>query len=108
MEKAPRWIAWAMIANLIIFNGERALYRLKPLWKNTQRQQAAQLLEKIPELKESRSIKTVTENPPELGLLFGRFQGNSQHAKFIVQLSTDKKCARPIEETADFRVCYSQ
>jgi hypothetical protein len=105
-NKVNKYTLYTFCTLLVFFNLERAIYRLKPLWKNNLRSDAAQLLKQLPELNTTRSIRARSSNPPELGLLFGRFQGNSLSAKYLVQHISEKECTKLVRVSRNFRVCH--
>ena len=105
MENAHSKITFAIIFLMTIFTLERGGYRLKPIWKSKLRQDALSLMSEVTDLGK-KSFYSTRQNPPELGLLFGQFQGKSKKATYEIQLTGDKnKCAPVVTQNNSFRVC---
>jgi len=98
-------LLWFFCTLLIFFSLERGVYRLKPLWKNFYRSDALDMIEKFPDLR-SKPIFTKRKNPPEIGLLFGQFQGHSKKAKYeIIQRSVQPSCSNLQYANSSFVAC---
>ena len=104
MEGANNKIIISIICLMIIFTFERGFYRLKPIWKNSLRSNASDIINQVPEILNQRAIKTRHSNPPEIGLLFGKFQGNSMKAKYLINHS-QSNCLNKITSNKSFLIC---
>jgi hypothetical protein len=100
------WIRYFFIVCLIILNLEGSFYLIKPIWKNSYRKDAISIMQTVPGVQQERSIATNKENPPEIGLLFGKFQGKTRKSKYFIQFSNNKKrCSPIVKENKSFRIC---
>ena len=88
LKLSPIFLGFCVL--LVIFNVERGIYRLKPIWKSSKREKAVRLLKENPSLRSARAIQTKTANPPEKGLLFGKFQGETKPLSEDIQLELDR------------------
>jgi len=107
MEGANEKIIIAIISLMTIFTFERGFYRLKPIWKNSLRSNARDIINQLPEILNQRAIKTRHSNPPEIGLLFGKFQGSSERARFKIMRSGES-CSSKIKSNSDFVLCHNK
>ena len=108
MEEAPKNLNIAIVSMMTIFTLERGFYRLKPIWKNSYRQDANALIQEIPDLN-ATAFYNIRQDPPEVGLLFGQFQGKAKKAKYKIEFQyRDKKCHPAISENNSFRVCLNK
>ena len=106
MENAHFKANLAIIFLMFVFTLERGIYRLKPIWKNNNRQKVMRLLNENPELESESVIRTTISNPPEVGLLLGKFQGDSKLARFFLKRAGEKCKSKIVKE--DFFICDNQ
>ena len=105
MENTHSKLIVSIIFLMTVFTFERGIYRIKPLWKNKLRADSMTIIDKLSDLNK-RPFYTFRQNPPELGLLIGQFQGKSKKAKYEVQYHGDKeKCSPVIVENNSLRIC---